>query len=700
MTSVEKQELSSSIKSEILSLKKIYEGNYQFVIPGYQRPYVWNDDDVLLLFNDIKKAYIDKETYFIGTALSSRFVDDNKRSIYELIDGQQRTTTLMLIALAFSSQNVESSLQNIPTLNEAPRLQFAIREQVQALLGSFAGLKNYAEPSAEHIEDNVYLKRINDALVVLKKEIKKLDEKLDEELESGWYIDKNNFAEFIYNDVHWINNIVPHNMDLNRLFATMNTAGIQLEQADILKAKLFKKIKSEKVQCSAIWETCEHLENYFERNVRGVFPDADWSRIKPADLSEFNADLLYPKSKCEPELGKESSPKDDENNKALTIADLLAVIKQDGSEWQNILTDEAEKEEDVDQEVIYCRSVIGFPLLLIHAYRIYLVLNDEEDIKQRLHSDRLLEIFETFTNESEEKIKAFLLILWQVRYYFDCWIIKWVERDDEKNEVLSLTYQSHSKSGNQWYINRSQRPINAFSLLQSVRNFTGERSAQYWLTPLLAQLISEKLSYKGADKDALDSLPLARLEAIDNALSLASCTQKEASFALAQSKRNFANQPETITWLEKAPYFDEAKGTSFEHYWFQKLEYVLWCKIKTDEFFIRNLDNSKFNRYRIASRNSIEHVYPQHEEYGDQLKENYVNRWGNLVLLSSGENSSYSNQDVGKKKIDFEKKTQYDSLKLAHIFYLKGHDDWDEPKVKKHQEEMLEVLRKHYEQGV
>ncbi|EIE1178387.1 DUF262 domain-containing protein, partial [Vibrio cholerae] len=97
-----------SVQTELLTLEKIYTDNYQFSIPSYQRPYVWSDDDVLLLFRDIKEACRLKEpNYFIGTILSSRIEQDGER-IYELIDGQQRTTTLMLMTIAFKYAGIKS----------------------------------------------------------------------------------------------------------------------------------------------------------------------------------------------------------------------------------------------------------------------------------------------------------------------------------------------------------------------------------------------------------------------------------------------------------------------------------------------------------------------------------------------------------------------------------------------------------------
>src|SRR5690606_21204255 len=77
-------------------------------------------------------------------------------------------------------------------------------------------------------------------------------------------------------------------MDLNRLFAALNTTGIQLEPVDLLKSKLFKKITSKKDLYSAIWQACEHTDDYFERNLRQLFITAEWNRIEYSDLIRYD----------------------------------------------------------------------------------------------------------------------------------------------------------------------------------------------------------------------------------------------------------------------------------------------------------------------------------------------------------------------------------------------------------------------------
>lgn len=649
--------MNNRVETAVQRPADLLRNDIAFVIPSYQRPYVWPDDDVLKLLDDIHTAKKENEHhYFIGTLLTAEHheIRQDGVKVLELIDGQQRATTLMLIALAMRELQVDSPLTAIATVNNESRLTFVIRDQVQSLLGAWSGLPNCQLPGEDAIKNDPYLTRLYGALRALYQKLNKLSEKECKEL-----------ADYIHERVQWVCNIVPNGMDLNRLFATMNTSGMQLEQADILKSMLLKQVKSNKAKYEGIWQACEQMENYFERNVRQIFSGSDWNQIKPQHLKSFDGKVFL--------LSNKASGLKPGEVQRLTINDLAGdFIQSSGESSPNKNTQYVDETEDA--EPVYCRSIIRFSLLLMHAYRIYQW--EREDISVRLHSDRLIESFSDLIHSDEKSVKAFIECLWQVRYYFDQWVVKWVKSDSDEEEHLGLTSVTRSKPKNKWYIQRSYKENSALGLLQSVRYFTGERSAQYWLTSFLGGLITDE--HKKEDQ------VLELLEDIDNQLSLAVETQKEASYKLLS---NDLDEQEPFEEIKQ--YLADPQGTRFEHYWFQKLEYLLW----------KNGDKTKdkkLAKYRIVSRNSIEHVHPQNEEYKEVLEKKYLDAFGNLVLLNPGQNSSYSNQKVEKKKIDFLSKTGYDSLKLKHIFDLMGNDHWSSDKIKQHEEEMLKIFEMHY----
>lgn len=639
-----------------------------FEIPPYQRPYVWGGEGVLKLLQDIEQAFIAKEhQYYIGTVLCSQLPKQaNKDALvsFELIDGQQRMTTLMLIAIAFKKANVECELSNVAILAHFPRVTFSIREMVQGLLCSWTDLEFTHKPSDEDIHKNEYTKYLAEALntaMSFIKEIRKDSKKGEAHLI--------NFAKYFYQQVRWVNNIIPAGTDLNKLFATMNTSGVQLEQSDILKSKLLGKLSKNRHEYDGLWQVCENLNNYFERNVRRVFTASNWKEIQDVDLASFDKTKF---KLVDINMPQDGFDKGSESVRGLTLEEIISdesLLEKPEPKGTTGSSDDADE--------VFCRSIISFPLLLIHAFRIYNAQSDNEDIESRVNGERLNQAFEKFViDASEAEAIKFLDCLWQVRYQFDKWVVKWVEKAEESTAVLRRCRVNLSDGR----LNRVPQTITALSQLQSVRYFTGERSAQYWLTPFLGWLLNNKK----AKKDSV----LKALEDIDNKMSLAlfhtELSQKQASFNyLTKTDGSFGSSNEMNDYLK------QINGTGFEHYWFQKLEYVLW---KNEQ----NRADEKFKKYRISSKNSVEHVHPQHEEYDMRLEDSYLNAFGNLVLLSPGENSSYSNQTVGKKQEDFKAKPVYDSLKLKQIFELKENGEWDKDKIKQHQKEMICLLEQHY----
>ncbi|WP_072054500.1 DUF262 domain-containing protein [Aliivibrio fischeri] len=660
----------SQVETKVQTPQDLFINKIAFEIPSYQRSYVWGGEGVLKLLQDIEQAFIAKEhQYYIGTVLSSQLSKKANKDAsvsFELIDGQQRMTTLMLIAIAFKKANVDCELSDVATLAHFPRVTFSIREMVQGLLCSWTDLEFTHKPSDEDIHKNEYTKYLAEALNTATGFIKEI--RKDSKKGEAYLV---NFAKYFYQQVRWVNNIIPVGTDLNKLFATMNTSGVQLEQSDILKSKLLGKLSQNRHEYDGLWQVCENLNNYFERNIRRVFTASNWKEVQDAELASFD--------KTKFKLVDINLSQDDFDNGSGSIRGLmLEQIVNDESLLEKPESKKATGSSAEDDEV-FCRSIISFPLLLIHAFRIYNAQTGNEDIESRVNGERLNQAFEKFViNASESEVIKFLDCLWKVRYQFDKWVVKWVEKAEESTAVLRLSNVNFSKT--QSRLNRVPTEITELSQLQSVRYFTGERSAQYWLTSFLDWLVKNNTDDK--------NLVLAKLEDIDNKLSLAlfhaELSQKQASF-------NYLKKPEVSfgNLSEMSEYLNQINGTGFEHYWFQKLEYVLWKNEK-------NRAEEKFRKYRISSKNSVEHVHPQHEEYDKRLEDSYLNAFGNLVLLSPGENSSYSNQIVGKKQEDFKAKPVYDSLKLKRVFELKQNDEWDKVKIKQHQKEMLNALAAHY----
>ena len=94
-------------KSNTNDLASLFKEGF-FKIPPYQRRYSWDIKQQLDLLNDLVEAYHTKTKHFLGTLSVQLIETKGFDSIYNLIDGQQRFTTLIILysCLADISGNI------------------------------------------------------------------------------------------------------------------------------------------------------------------------------------------------------------------------------------------------------------------------------------------------------------------------------------------------------------------------------------------------------------------------------------------------------------------------------------------------------------------------------------------------------------------------------------------------------------------
>lgn len=88
----------SITKSQTEKIGSIFNGN-RFIIPTYQRKYSWTDNERKALWKDIEESLKDKMNHFVGTLSfkENRSVGLSTDTVYEIIDGQQRITTIFIL---------------------------------------------------------------------------------------------------------------------------------------------------------------------------------------------------------------------------------------------------------------------------------------------------------------------------------------------------------------------------------------------------------------------------------------------------------------------------------------------------------------------------------------------------------------------------------------------------------------------------
>jgi hypothetical protein len=135
---------------------------------------------------------------------------------------------------------------------------------------------------------------------------------------------------------------------------------------------------------------------------------------------------------------------------------------------------------------------------------------------------------------------------------------------------------------------------------------------------------------------------------------------------------------------------DQSMGTYFPHYWFYKLEFVLWDKYQNNK-------DERWKDFKLTAKNSVEHISPQSQKETDTNKvtADMLNKFGNLSLVSRSINSEYSNLPYNEKRQRFKNNNsiKLDSLKMALIY--EGHETWNDAIALAHETEMKKVMNEY-----
>ena len=242
-------------------LQKIFSPDFWFVVPEYQRPYVWQEDNVQELIEDLYYAFENKPNheYFLGALVLKR-TKELQFNEYELLDGQQRLTTLCLMiavlrdliekpiyksTLSEMVYQEENELRQIPARN---RIKYNTRDKVKDFMRLFIvqneGTKDdKVKELTEHT--NTSVSNMAKSLLTMQ-EIFSQKDNLEE------------FAIFLLNKVLFIYVSTESTEDAFRLFTILNDRGMPLSHADILKSINIGEVSTEDLyNYSIYWENLE-----------------------------------------------------------------------------------------------------------------------------------------------------------------------------------------------------------------------------------------------------------------------------------------------------------------------------------------------------------------------------------------------------------------------------------------------------------
>jgi hypothetical protein len=642
----------SKFESDLITLEDVIKKQYFFNIPIYQRLYVWGKEQIHSLLDDIVTAWQEdkNEFYLGGTLVIERTLHDttDTSKLYDLIDGQQRFTTLWLISVVLGEHLTE--YRQVQTEQGVrPRINFSIRPQVTEFFEKLCREEKATLPQAKQLEDALqYIKSYFDNA-----EVK---------------VDKFTLTDFIRTKVQMILTKVPKETDLNKLFEVINNRGVQLQHHEILKAKLLESIDSKEREAYAqLWDACSDMNGYVERHLRAA------TQVSTLELYESKVETdVYQREQLSKAKYVIESLKQNKQHIQTKPMSLAAILKNKNSFTSN----DSEPEDDVDDGLPdRVSSIITFSMLLQHTLRIYLQQSgkfEHKDINKVSDKD-LLQIFKLHWlkfQPNSEQVKQFIELVWEVRYQFDKHIIKWVLVEEDKQHAIRRIYVNRNTKKKTEYLQRYSTDAEPdFALLQSMLYHSQQMTTQYWLTPLLNFLL------KNNEKTAL-----YYLQHLDNHLL---CSKADAPL-IERTHRYLVDCWHTEKVLNAAKSLNQPydNGTQYPHYWFYKLEYVQYLKLKAKKSKL--VDN-----FRMTAKNSVEHVTPQNPRIPqDAIPTDLLHTFGNLALVTGSINSEMTDDGFTIKKAKFEErhKGKGVSLKLEDIY---SNKQWKKDEIKHHHQKMI-----------
>lgn len=629
-------------KPELYNIKELLNNENKYVIPIYQRNFEWGESEIRQLILDIYDYSVDNydKDYYIGTLI----VHDRKNN-FEIIDGQQRLTTLCIL-LSLIKNEYEDKYKKYITENYNLNLTFDSRKNsTETLKTLFNKDKNYIE---KYISENQ--NSITEGYNICKKVLSEILNKDNED----------KFFKYLFENVKILRVLVLEDTDLNHYFEIMNSRGEQLEKHEILKARLLEKLDNEndKFIFNLIWEACSNIESYiqlgFKKDLRDrIFKNDLNTLISKEEL--YSIDYKYNNLNIDKETKK--------------IEDIIKLEN-------NISDFENDKEDNEEQELF--NSIINFPNFLLHVLKIQVSYKNEdmplydnrlEKDKTPLDDKRLLETFNIFLeNGDKEKIKNFVKSfgynLLKIKFLFDKYIIKRELKSD--NWSLKQLKLSENKKSNYYKYTFSENDnneeddtgINKKILMLLSMFHTSYPTLVYknWLNYVLKYLFREKNINAEDYKNKLKNLA------------------KERYKKIIENDEDILNE-----------------GTGVPHFIFNYLDYLLWEDDNYKKLNISIDDNIslKINNFKFTFRSSVEHYYPQNPLSGETLKEDMLNNFGNLCLISRSKNSKLSNSLPRAKKEHYIN-NDIDSIKQA---IMMSYNNWGKEEIKKHGKEMKKLLK-------
>lgn len=656
---------------EAISVGQLFgPGAPSYSIPLYQRNYTWGEEQIHRLIHDVLDEAEKEESkdYFLGNLVVA--TGHRADEPLDVIDGQQRLTTLYILLLKLSSRPGLKEL-----IGPIQPLTYEAREKATRALRGILDIRDESAEDENSREDTGILRA---------------SEIIEQLLEGGTVGDRlqdRHVIDYLLTRVLIVRMPIARSTDLNRYFEIMNTRGAQLSPEDIVKARLLRYLPDplDRALLNRVWTACSDMDHYVAMSVtagnttlRAEVFGPDWDKIPTADFSVLREQLIS--SSSETVVNAVSTASTTTESTALTLDEALVAYSQTAAETEL---------EDVYGGERFT-SQITFPTLLLQVLAVKDASNGSiRDDDRQLDDKLLVQRFSARVDSLPRSerivwVRKFTTDLLRIRFLFDQFILK---RDatltsghesttDEEpgNWSLYRLARGSSRRGR----NRQDTPryLSTFAagesgtslgnlhrrilLLQSALRIT-------YTSPRTMHWMTDALRYVNDLAD--QSEPIM-------AQGLLFCleTHAHANLRRAMTPNNNETSPDGM-----------ALGFAIPRIVFTYLDYLLVEEMKQWDF-------------TFSYRTSVEHFSPRTEDtehcsFVYRVEDRRLLDWlGNLALVTVSTNSKFSNYLPAQKANNLAARRQ--SLKLELMARRAESGSWNDADVIAHHEDMMKLLRR------
>lgn len=598
-----------------------------YAIPLYQRNFAWTYDEIEQLLNDVADAFQEnRDNYYIGT-----LVVNKENDIFKIIDGQQRTTALNLIALALKH---EFGFDRLKAVN----LTFPARKKSNKNIQDLFSKKKILEG-----DENELTRGYGYARDALKKVLEERQ------------LNPQSLVDYLFEKVIIFRSILPEDLDLNLYFERFNSRGEQLEAHEILKAQMMSKFGEDQEMAqkfARIWDACAEFDkpvaSQFKMRRKRADDFQERERIFGWHFTNYSFHNIY-------------NDIDFHQNERRKLSDILGKKIN-------------EKNIEVEKDFGDYTTIIDFPTFLLHVLAI---AEGKKTDEIQLDDKKLLALFD-IKNKDKAWVIEFSEFLLRIKHIFDNYIVRNSNTDSSsrnKDEwfLQKGTYYEYQPNGKakEHYIVEERFTKNTFSdseinqniiLLQSMFavTFTANRDSR-WLYEILQFLFNniEELNqteFASQFKDFLEKMAVRYAE--------------ESLFDKDGNIKRYG---------------------AIRVYDFNFIDYVLW---KNCSDLKGKYSSVEFEDFKFTYRRSIEHWFPQHpnsDEIFEKIDDKFLHSFGNLCIITDSQNSKFGNLVPIAKYNQWQDIFYRQSLKLQMMAEItsKKDSDWGLKQITELEKEIL-----------